>query len=127
VTARRHIAVAAERLYECSFLIPVRRDRTLSDGKRHSRKEWLWLQDELFIFGGMTEASQLYRGSYTDPQTGQRVWDESRKFFVALARAQVDDLRRLLRQACGKFHQKCIYLSVAGRVEFVEGESDVRD
>jgi hypothetical protein len=43
---------------------------------------------------------------------------------VAVPRARVEELRELLRQACGKFQQKGIYLSVAGRVEFVEGGSD---
>jgi hypothetical protein len=36
----------------------------------------------------------------------------------------MDDLRALLKAACATFHQKCIYLAVAGRVEFVEAKSD---
>jgi hypothetical protein len=43
---------------------------------------------------------------------------------LALARSRLAELRQLLAQACGRFQQKCIYLSVAGRVEFVEGEGD---
>jgi hypothetical protein len=113
--------VAAERLYECSFRIPVRRDRILSDGKPHRKKVWAWLENGLVAFGGATRAPELYEGWYFDPDTGQQVRDQSRKYFVALRRGQVDEL---LRQACGEFQQKCIYLSVAGRVEFVGGESD---
>jgi hypothetical protein len=112
-------------LLECSFLIPVRRDAILSDGKLHAKKIWSWLGRELFVFGGMTRAPGLYEGGYLDPDTGQPVPDRSRKYFVAVPRARVGALRRLLRKACRKFQQKCIYLSVAGRVEFVEGEGDV--
>jgi hypothetical protein len=114
--------VAAAALVECSFLIPVRRDRILSDGKPHKPQTWLWLEEELLAFGGATRAPSLYPGWYLDRDTGEQVHDRSRKYFVAVPRAQRKDLRGLLRQACGKFHQKCIYLSVAGRVEFVEGE-----
>jgi hypothetical protein len=46
-------------------------------------------------------------------------------FFIPLRRdknlSDVRKLRSLLRKACGVFQQKCIYLSVAGYVEFVEG------
>jgi hypothetical protein len=116
--------VAAERLYECSFLIPVRRDPILSDGKLHRAKTWMWLQHALLGFGGATRPSTLYEGWYLDPDTGEQVADRSRKYIVALPRARLEELREVLRQACGKFRQKCIYLSVAGRVEFVEGETD---
>ncbi len=117
--------MARKRLLECSFLIPIRRDRNLSDGKLHRQKVWVWLDEELYALGGATQASQLYRGWYPDPDTGERIQDESRKYFVAVTRVEVDQLRGILRRACQVFQQKCIYLSVAGRVEFVEGGSDV--
>jgi hypothetical protein len=116
--------VAAEALLECSFLIPVCRDRILSDGKPHPKKTWVWLEHELFVFRGATRAPGLYPGWYPDPDTGEQVRDRSRKFFVAVPRAQVNELRRVLRRACAQFRQKSIYLNVAGRVEFVEGDSD---
>jgi hypothetical protein len=122
--AGRHARVAAERLYECSFLIPIRRDHLLSDGKPHRKRVWAWLEAGLVAFGGATRAPDLYEGWYFDPQTGQQVRDQSRKYFVALRRGQLDQLRGFLRLACREFQQKCIYLSVAGRVEFVEGGSD---
>jgi hypothetical protein len=98
--------------------------RNLSDGKPHLAKTWRWLENELYAFGGATRAPHLYPGWYIDPDTAARVHDRSRKYFVAVARQHLDELRRLLRRACGEFRQKCIYLSVAGRVEFVEGEGD---
>jgi hypothetical protein len=58
-----------------------------------------------------------------DRDTQQRVTDLSKKFFVALSRRDVGNLRQVLAQACAVFQQKCIYLSIAGEVEFVEGPS----
>jgi hypothetical protein len=116
--------VAGKPLLECSFLIPVHRDRNLSDGKPHRKTIWAWLERELSAFGGATRAPHLYSGWYLDPDTGEPVADRSRKYFVAVSRARLDELRDLLRRACHEFCQKCIYLSVAGRVEFVEGGGD---
>lgn len=95
----------------------------MSDGKPHRPKTWLWLERALFAFGGMTRAPD-HAGGYLDPDTGEPVWDRSRKYIVAMPHARVDELRALLCRACGEFGQKCIYLSVAGRVEFIRGPSD---
>jgi hypothetical protein len=105
-------------------LIPICRDPNLGDGKSHRKKVWVWLEDELVAFGGATRAPHLYQGWYLDADTGEQVHDRSRKYFVALPRARVEELRTLLRKACREFCQKCIYLSVAGRVELVGGEDD---
>jgi hypothetical protein len=115
--------VARKRLLECSFLIPIRRDRKLSDGKAHARKDWKWLHTQLLDFGGATRDLDLKEGWYSDPDTGERVTDRSRNYRVALAREEVAGLRAVLREACVVFAQKCIYLSVAGHVEFVQGPS----
>jgi hypothetical protein len=114
--------VARKRLLECSFLIPIRRDRNLSDGKRHKKIAWFWLVEQLDGFGGATRAPD-HEGWYFDPDTRERVPDRSRKYIVAVPRARVAALRKVLSQACAQFAQKCIYLSVAGYVEFVEGPS----
>ena len=106
---------------ECSFFVPIRRDANLSDGELHSTDVWEWLDDELFNrFAGRTIAPGLYDGFYRDPDTQERVADESRKFIVAVADDRLDELRELLAAACVKFQQKCIYLSAAGAVEFIE-------
>jgi hypothetical protein len=110
---------------ECSFLIPVRRDANLSDGDLQPLDAWNWLRDQLYDrFSGHTLAPGLYAGAYKDPDTGRPVGDQSRRYIVAVPEDRVDDLRDLLRAACGQFAQKCIYLSVAGRVEFVGPEPD---
>lgn len=115
--------MARKRLLECSFLIPIRRDRNLSDGKRHKKVTWSWLEEALGVFGGATRTPNQ-EGWYLDPDTGERVWDRSHRYIVAIPRARLKELRGLLREACVQFAQKCIYLSVAGYVEFVEGPSD---
>lgn len=106
---------------ECSFFILTRRDANLSDGELHSTEVWEWLDDEIFDqFNGGTVAPGLYDGFYRDPDTKKRVGDQSHKFIVAVSARQLNDLRTLLSEACLKFQQKCIYLSVAGEVEFIE-------
>jgi hypothetical protein len=108
-------------VFECSFLIPVRRDTNLSDGKLHEPEAWQQLVDELYQrFGGGTRSRERYEGFYRDPDTGEQVSDESVKYIVAVPRARVRDVRSFLSEMCELFQQKCIYLSVAGRVEFIE-------
>lgn len=83
-------------------------------------RTWIWLEKVLFAdFAGGTVAPGNYQGFYEDPDTGEVVRDRSRKFIVAIPRDALGDLRNLLREACERFAQKCIYLSVAGQVEFV--------
>lgn len=108
-------------LCECSFFIPRLRDAHLSDGELHEHDAWDWLDNYLYAcFGAGTAGPGWYRGFYKDPDTGERVDDESKKYTVALPKDDVNRLRALLSEACRVFHQKCIYLSVAGQVEFVK-------
>ena len=114
-------------LLECGFLIPLHRDANLSDGEVHSITAWAWLEDRLSDFGGATRSPGAYEGWYHDPDTGEKITDRSRKYTVAVSRGRVRKLRALLREACSVFQQKCIYLSVAGQVEFIEGPDDASD
>jgi hypothetical protein len=113
--------VARKPLVECGFLIPIVRDRNLSDGQPHGAEAWEWLDDQLYEFGGATRAAGHYHGWYIDPDTEERVEDELIRYEVAVPPKQVRRLRAVLREACAIFQQKQIYLSVAGQVEFVEG------
>jgi hypothetical protein len=113
--------VARKRLLEWAFLIPVRRDRNLSNGRPHRQATWNWLEASLAEFGGATRDTAPQEGWYLDRDSGERVPDTSRRYYVAVAPKQLARLRAVLRQACVEFHQKCIYLSVAGAVEFVRG------
>jgi hypothetical protein len=113
-------------LIECSFLIPVHRDKTLSDGELHFPEAWAWLRDQLHDrFGGVTFAPGLYEGSWKKPVTGEVVSDQSRRYIVAVPSEQLDGVREILTSACKVFCQQCIYLSIAGQVEFIEGDPDV--
>jgi hypothetical protein len=117
---RQERTMVREPVLECTFFIPICRDANLSDGEPHSTEAWEWLDDELFVqFGGRTIAPGLYDGFYRDPDTQERVPDQSRKYIVAVPKSQMDDLRNLLMQSRTVFQQKCIYLSVGGRVEFI--------
>lgn len=117
-------------LVEAEFLVPITRDSFLSDGGKHKTQTWDWLDDQLWkTFNGATRAPGLYAGFYRDPDTGSQIRDQSRKLIVALAKSRVNELRRLLAEVAIVFQQKCIYLSVAGQVEFIaplleESESD---
>jgi hypothetical protein len=111
--------VAQEPLLACSFLIPECRDKNLSDGKPHEPRCWEWLLAQLSQFGGGGFAKETISGWYEDPDTHERVWDDSWNYFVAVPRRHVRRLRAVLVEACDVFEQKCIYLSVAGYVEFV--------
>ena len=114
-----------EQVLECAFLVPIFRDEDLSDGDLHPTSAWDWLTGELYEhFQGLTIAPGFYLGIYRDPDAQRRVDDQSRKYIVAVPEDQIDQLRVLLTQACRVFHQKCIYLSVAGKVEFVEAADE---
>ena len=104
---------------ECSFYVPIRRDKELSDGELHGPAAWHWLLEELYkLSEGETAkldclrvliiADGLHRGSYKDPQRGERIFDDSREYTVGLPEQEVDCLRRLLAQCCWTFEQKCI-------------------
>ena len=112
-------------LLECSFLVPTCRDANLSDGGEHERWLWTWLDAELYRrFRGGTQAEGFYRGFYVDPDTNEKVTDRCLKFFVALPEDQIDDLRQLLQGVCFLFQQKCIYLNLGGRAEFVKSSDE---
>jgi hypothetical protein len=108
-------------LVECKFFIPVRRDVNLADGELHEDRFWEWLVLVIFHkFGGISISSGTSYGFYRDPDTGEQIGDESHEFTLAIHKSRIPELRRLLSAACVVFRQQCIYLSVAGAVEFVE-------
>ena len=106
-------------LSECTFLIALRRDRRLSDGELHATTAWNWLHSELWVLAGAVRFSRApEEGDWAD-KTGERVYDLSRKYTIAVQKEKVDELRSLLRKACIVFCQECVYFSVKGEVEFV--------
>jgi hypothetical protein len=110
---------------ECHFLIPLRRDKEISDGKLHKPAAWKWIARELYkLSEAWTLAPGVYEGQWKSPETGEVVMDYSRRYIVALPRKKVAELRRLLVEACAVFQQRCIYLVVAGRAELVEVKNE---
>ena len=82
----------------CGFFIPMCRDKNLSDGKAHLPEAWDWFQGrrlEIGEAGGVMGLHQCF---------------------------SVGKLRAVLRAACRVFAQERIFLSVAGLVEYVEGD-----
>ena len=69
---------------------------------------------------GWSRDPGLVEGVYKDPDTGQPVSDKSRRYVLALPQRELNRLRRYLQEVGGVFKQKIVYLSVAGKVEFVE-------
>jgi hypothetical protein len=112
--------MSPQTLVECRFFIPIHRDKSISDGDSHPVTAWQWLHGELFEwFNGRTNSSAaIFEGDWKD-EKGERVYDTSREYIVALPQDKVDELRKMLAKACSVFFQKCIYLSVKGDVEFV--------
>ena len=112
--------MAESYLVECTFLIPIKRDNRLSDGGVHSTTAWDWLEGELWErFRGRTRSPGLYDGVYAD-KTGSPIQDRSRQYIIAIREEDLDNLRKLLRDAKEVFCQECFYLSIRGQVEFVE-------
>jgi hypothetical protein len=110
-------------LLECSFLIPTHHDSRVSDGAEQSPNSWKWLESNLLtLFEGVTPDRGLLDGFYKDPDSGRIVVDQSYKYTVAVEEGRIGELRKLLAEACGVFRQKSIYLSVAGRVEFIDAQ-----
>ena len=83
-------------------------------------ERWNYFREKLFEeFGGFTIAPGNYSGCYTDPDTCNIVYDQSRKYILALPKNEVQRLRRFLRKEAAIFKQKTIYLQVGGNVEFI--------
>lgn len=122
-----------EPLVECSFPIPIVRD---SDRLPHQPHAWDDLTIELRTLvksyprghqGPKTVfhwEEDVTPGEYEEGPTSGVTRDESRKYWIALPADKAEDLRAMLRRACNTFDQRAIYLSVAGRVEFVEARPD---
>ena len=73
-----------------------------------------------YMFEGWSRDPGLVEGVYKDPDTGQPISDKSRRYVVVLPQRELDRLRRYVQAVGAIFKQKVVYLSVAGKVEFVE-------
>ena len=107
-------------IIEASFLVPIREDSDVGNGKLHPPERWNYFRDRLFEeFGAYTIAPGNYLGCYTDPDTQTLVSDQSRKYILALPENEVHKLRSFLRKEAAIFRQKVLYIEIGGKVEFI--------
>lgn len=119
------MADRSEEIVEATFLIPIKEDEDVGSGELHPHFRWEAIQKELFEkYGGWTMDTALKMGVYPDPDKLIPVFDKSREYRVAIRRKDLDTLRESIRCFAILFRQKCIYFTVAGVVEFIEGEED---
>ena len=82
---------------------PFTATRICRTASRTHRKPGSGWRTKLYEFGGGTRSSALHAGWYVDPDTKERVHDESCRYEVALPSRKVAQLRSVLREACGVF------------------------
>lgn len=113
-------------LVETTFVLPLREDVELGNGKLHPSDRWRQFESKLYqLFGAWSDVG-LVRGVYTSPTTGKAVYDRSRRYMLALNSKEVPRLREFLKKTGITFVQKQIYLSVAGKVELIEVSHEER-
>ncbi len=111
-----------ESLVECSFLIPVLRNTNRAP---HEPITWREFQNELQrmskdFSGPQTHRIVPFMEVETVPGQCAGVPDESRKYFLAVPKNRLKDIRSFLEAQLTRFDQESIYLAVAGAVEFIE-------
>ena len=109
-----------ERLFECTVLVPTRKSTTISGGDLHPAPLWEQLEQMLLAtFDRLWMPQGLFRTLSFDAESGRKREEDARGFIVAVSEGRLDELRRVLADACDWFGQQSIRLSIAGRVEFV--------
>ncbi len=110
-------------LVECHFFVPLVRN---SDRNPPPPLAWRLLWAPLYQrFGGRSGPESIYvairptPGEYTGLH-GDRIEDQSYRYFVAVERSRVNELRELLKRVANTFDQEAIYFSVQGAVTFVQ-------
>lgn len=67
-------------------------------------------------------SAQVTAGKWIDPEKGGKVVDDESHFYaVALPEDRIHVLRAIVARIAVSFDQECIYLSIKGEVEFVNG------
>jgi hypothetical protein len=103
------LTLEQEQLVEAAFLIPIREDRDVGNGRLHPHTRWQRLTRDLYhLFAGWSRAPGLVEGVYKDPDTGQPVADTSRRYVVALPQRELDRLRRYVHEVGAIFKQKVV-------------------
>ena len=111
-------------LIEVSFLVPLKEDKVVGNGEIHPYGRWKWLEKELYgRFKGWTASVETYVGECRDSHTKKKVRDESKRFFVAVEKRKLKEMKKFLKDVAETFYQKSLYTSIAGKVIYVKGKS----
>lgn len=114
-------------LLECSFLIPVARSDGASDKCRQNQagQDWL-IQSLVDCFDRVYRSSALYDGVTGRSEPTKLASSRFQLFFVPVSNRRLDELRRVLHEACAVFDAEEIYLSIAGAVEYIRRSTGKR-
>jgi hypothetical protein len=112
-----------EKLIQTSFLIPIREDKRVGNGKLHPDTRFTDFWTKICTskhFSGAYIGPGLCDGFEIDPKTKKIIPDKSKKYFIAVKKKDLKSLRDFLKEAACTFFQQRIYFEVAGKVEFVK-------
>lgn len=109
-----------EQIIQTTFLVPIREDKKVGNGELHPEWRWEDIIEELYKkFGGWTMAPNLYPGGWVNPKSGNRIDDESRKYFVDIKRKDLNKMRAFIEDTAGMFKQICVRFEYEGKVEYI--------
>lgn len=112
-------------MVQTTFLVPIREDKSIGDGELHPEGRWGELIEILYEeFGGWTIAPDFYPGGWKNPKTGERIEDESRKYFVDIKRKELGKMRSIIRWIAQEFKQQCIRFEHEGEVEYISVQEE---
>ncbi len=120
--------MAEEDCPECAFMIPLVRN---SDRQLHGPIAWRDFEDTILrtFVEGSTGPERLFRVAAPVPGlwrdgAQKTVEDENWRYYLAIPRGRIDELRAVLKRACNTFDQEAIYLSVGGSAGLVRGKPE---
>ena len=111
-----------EKIIQTTFLVPLKEDDDIGNGKLHPESRWQELQKIMYVgFGGWTIAHDFYLGGWVNPNTGKKIEDQSRKYFVDIKKKELNKMREIMRWVAREFKQQCIRFEHESEVEYIPG------
>lgn len=105
----------------CQVVIPLVSGRTRAPW--HPNKVPDWEAATAYLFGGISPIALAVVGRWRDPSKPPRkgiVPDPQNRYEVAVGRSRIAELKEYMRFTCVHFEQECLYLALAGAVEFID-------
>lgn len=114
-----------EKIIQTTFLVPIREDKSIGNGELHPEQKWECLTEKLYLeFSGWTIAPNFYPGGWINPKTGERIEDESRKYFVDIKKKELSNMKMFIKEIAVLFVQQYIRFEHEGEVEYISGEEE---